>query len=747
MRNLLCMLLIVACATFNARSQTTIIRGGKEFVFDTTKRSIILDLRGGLTAHFASDLRCLDDANCKPFQGGIGSTFGIGIGFEEEIDTAMSWIALAGFDRWATRQTVKDDRARVRDQFGNVLPLVRELALHSQGMMFELSGGVQYQLDAWRLWLMPSFVVTLGSPTWRQTATILSPTGITYPNGSTVDETVSETAIPDISAFRAGLRVGVGRDVVVEPVGIITPSLNLSYYPMSIRKGSSWTDLRTSLGVAVRFNVDDLPDTVLETRTLYRTDTVLVRRTGENDDDYVLRGRDRVEYDTTRDGYFKTVTETIYRTDSLVEEIRTSEMTTTVGGMGADGKGKTQIVWRRTSGKAKLQGPVKIDTLNVEKLDSTSPLRTLRFSAEFSQKESVFMVLPVVFFDAGSAEFPSRIRQIRSDDVLSYEERGNATSQEDINNDMLNIIGSRLASSDASITIHGHINNETDGGDCSIALARALTIKRYFVDIWSIDSSRINVEWNPTNCQPEVVSTSQSEKGQQESRRVDISSTAADLFLPVVRLDRTTKLVPSIDRLAVDELTITADATAEWNYTFELDGKVLWSRSGAGEFREVELIPETELYELTTDRKPVIVTLTVVNVRGDTLSTALQLPFKLDSKMQRIKRLSLATFAIRSATPSVRDEQLLNFFMTRLGKDDRVNVVGYTDDLGDPEGNVRLAQRRAEVVADLARRIRPDIKINTVVGVGSREYPKGIVNYDTPENRFLSRVVEVSIVE
>lgn len=357
------------------------------------------------------------------------------------------------------------------------------------------------------------------------------------------------------------------------------------------------------------------------------------------------------------------------------------------------------------------------------------------------------MVLPVVFFDAGSAEFPSRIRQIRSDDVLSYEERGNATSQEDINNDMLNIIGSRLASSDASITIHGHINNETDGGDCSIALARALTIKRYFVDIWSIDSSRINVEWNPTNCQPEVVSTSQSEKGQQESRRVDISSTAADLFLPVVRLDRTTKLVPSIDRLAVDELTITADATAEWNYTFELDGKVLWSRSGAGEFREVELIPETELYELTTDRKPVIVTLTVVNVRGDTLSTALQLPFKLDTKMQRIKRLSLATFAIRSATPSVRDEQLLNFFMTRLGKDDRVNVVGYTDDLGDPEGNVRLAQRRAEVVADLARRMRPDIKINTVVGVGSREYPKGIVNYDTPENRFLSRVVEVSIVE
>jgi outer membrane protein OmpA-like peptidoglycan-associated protein len=197
----------------------------------------------------------------------------------------------------------------------------------------------------------------------------------------------------------------------------------------------------------------------------------------------------------------------------------------------------------------------------------------------------------------------------------------------------------------------------------------------------------------------------------------------------------------------VDELTTTADATAEWSYTFELDGKVIWSRSGAGELKELELLPETELYELTTDRKPVIVTMTVVNIRGDTLSTALQLPFKLDMKTQRIKRLSLATFAIRSSSPSVRDEELLKFFMARLGKNDSVNVVGYTDDLGDLEGNLRLAQRRAEVVADLARRMRADIKINTVVGVGSGEFPVGINNYDTPENRFLSRVVEVSIVE
>lgn len=238
-----------------------------------------------------------------------------------------------------------------------------------------------------------------------------------------------------------------------------------------------------------------------------------------------------------------------------------------------------------------------------------------------------------------------------------------------------------------------------------------------------------------------------SDKGQQENRRIDISAGSAELFLPVIRSDQHTKLVPSIDRLSLDDMGMGISSSTKWSYTFEQDGKVLWSRSGSGEFSEFELVPQTELYEITTNRKPVVVTMTVVTDRGDTLTTALQLPFSVNSRIAKIKRLSLATFAIRSSVLSARDEELLKFFMTRLGKDDRVAVTGYTDDLGDREGNLRLAQKRADVAAELARRFRPDIKITSVVGVGSKEYPEGIRNYDTPENRFLSRVVELSIID
>ena len=114
---------------------------------------------------------------------------------------------------------------------------------------------------------------------------------------------------------------------------------------------------------------------------------------------------------------------------------------------------------------------------------------------------------------------------------------------------------------------------------------------------------------------------------------------------------------------------------------------------------------------------------------------------------QKFKRLSLATFAIRSSTLSERDQELLKTFMLRLDKGDRVEIIGYSDDLGERESNVRLSQRRADIVAESAKQLRPDIEIRASRGVGSREFPMGIRSYDRPEERFLSRVVQLSIVE
>ncbi|MBU3740810.1 MAG: hypothetical protein FGM24_00835 [Candidatus Kapabacteria bacterium] len=736
------MLFLSACGSLVA--QTTVLRGGKVFVFDTTKQSILIDARGGLGLHLASDLRCLDDGNCKPFQGGLGTSFGLSLGFEQEIDTTYWWLGMVGLDLWSGSQTVTDESARVRDANNNVVPLVRDLTLESKGMSIDVAGGVQMRMEYWRFWAMPFVSIAAESPTWSQTATIRSPAGITYPNGSTVDITVPEAPIPDAAVVRVGLRAGVGRDVSLEPLGVITPAFNIAYSPMSIRAGTTWSDLRATLGATLRINVDDLPDTVDERREVFKIDTIMVRRTGPTDDDYVVQGAKRFVLDTTREGYFRTTTETMFRTDTLVREIRSTEIVSTMG----RGNKEDKMVWRRVSGKAKLEGPVVIDTLNVEKLDTSSPLSKLRFDINVNRSESIYMVLPTIFFDSLSATIPSRYRQLRTSDISLYRETDEATAQDAVYHDVLNVIGSRVKSTNAPITIRGYIDAVSDSADCELSLRRAISVRSYLVYVWGIDSNLVSVEWNPTDCQPEVVSTSQSPKAQEERRRVTISSTSPSLYLPILRMDQSTSLVPAINQVKLDGLSLTDVAIKQWAYKFERENQILWSREGTGIFSDLDLSPAVEATRIYRNRDaPVVVTLTLITEQQDTLITAIQMPTVLNQNRQKIKRLSLATFDIRSSSISDRDQGLLKNFMDRLDKGDKVEIIGYSDDLGERDANLRLSQRRAETVADIARKLRTDVSVTSVVGKGSSELPVGVTDYNRPENRFLSRIVQLRILD
>ena len=744
MRVMLAAFVLLLLAGSSLFAQTTVLRGGKTFVFDTTQRSILLDVRGGLGLHLASDLRCLDDGNCKPFQGGLGTTFGFSLGFEQEIDSAYWWFGMVGLDLWSGSQTVTDETARVRDANNNVVPLVRDLTLESKGMTIDVAGGIQLRRESWRFWAMPFFAIAAGSPTWSQTSTIRSPAGITFPNGSTVDNTVPESPIPDAAMLRVGLRAGVGRDVPLEPLGIITPAFNIAYSPMPIRSGTTWSDLRATLGATLRINADDLPDTVDERRAVFKIDTIMVRRTGPTDDDYVVGGAERIQLDTAREGYFRTVTSTLFRTDTLVREIRATEIVSTMG----RGDKEDKMVWRRVSGKAKLEGPVVVDTLNVEQLDTANPLSKVKFDINVSRTESIYMVLPTIFFDSLSAAIPSRYRQLQTSDIGLYNEMDEALSQDSAYHDVLNVIASRVKSTNTPITVRGYIDAASDSGDCELSLRRALSVRSYFVNTWRIDSNLVSVEWNPTDCQPEVISTSQSLKGQEESRRVTISAASPEIFLPVLRLDLSTTLVPAIDKVDLKELSPANVPIKNWFYTFERENQILWSREGTGMFSDLDLSPAVEATRVYRNRDaPLVVTLTVITEQLDTLTTAIKMPTVLNLTRQKIKRLSLATFDIRSASISDRDQGLLKNFMDRLDRGDKVEIIGYSDDLGERDANQRLSQRRAEVVADIARTLRKDVSIVSVVGKGSSEFPVGVSNYNRPENRFMSRIVQLQILD
>lgn len=109
------------------------------------------------------------------------------------------------------------------------------------------------------------------------------------------------------------------------------------------------------------------------------------------------------------------------------------------------------------------------------------------------------------------------------------------------------------------------------------------------------------------------------------------------------------------------------------------------------------------------------------------------------------QRLSLAMFSLGSSTLSQRDSLLLREFARELQTGNRIRVYGYTDNMGPVRINLSLSQERANVVSAYIHLLRPDCSIESAVGLGSQRYPQGIRSYQYPEERFMSRTVQVEV--
>ncbi|HBB25748.1 MAG TPA: hypothetical protein DCZ59_05730, partial [Bacteroidetes bacterium] len=145
----------------------------------------------------------------------------------------------------------------------------------------------------------------------------------------------------------------------------------------------------------------------------------------------------------------------------------------------------------------------------------------------------------------------------------------------------------------------------------------------------------------------------------------------------------------------------------------------------------------------TLSPEAVIVSMKVYTQSGDSMETDMEIPVGQFKKDIKFSSLSLAMFSVRSTELGKRDLELLKTFASRLDAGDRVAVIGYADDLGDAAKNQQLSLGRANTVADQLRILRPDCVVTRVEGMGSSRFPIGVSSYDTPEQRFMSRTVQI----
>jgi outer membrane protein OmpA-like peptidoglycan-associated protein len=306
---------------------------------------------------------------------------------------------------------------------------------------------------------------------------------------------------------------------------------------------------------------------------------------------------------------------------------------------------------------------------------------------------------------------------------------------------------------DTEIEIIGYADRISENGNCGIAIRRAQAVKDYLTERFGINESRIVVKDNGDICYPENETRTQSEQGFAENRRVEITSDQADRVFAVNRVSFSDPV-----RLSPEKLAITADVYTETTYqgdtrrkndaTWKLilgqNGQIILERDGFGN-------PEEQIIDL--DRN-IVSGLTEGKIDIELMGEykyfkeqdAVEIEIVKDTLENEVQTLQLALFDVSSSRLSSDVKQSLRSFLSNLSDSAEITVSGYSDNLGDSESNKELSQVRAEAVARAIRDIAPQVQIKSIEGYGSTRYPPGMNSYTSPEERFISRTVQIEII-
>jgi outer membrane protein OmpA-like peptidoglycan-associated protein len=171
--------------------------------------------------------------------------------------------------------------------------------------------------------------------------------------------------------------------------------------------------------------------------------------------------------------------------------------------------------------------------------DGTETAENPTLRIEQFQAKTTKSLLPKIFFDQGSALLSTRYKRIQAAERESYKlPQDPFQSAYALYPNILNIVGKRLQTSSAKLTLTGFQTN--DETDAKLAEKRVESVATYLQDIWKIPASRI------TRTVSKGTGTSADE------RRVEITSESADITAPLA-IDYTTRLAnPPILNIGLD---------------------------------------------------------------------------------------------------------------------------------------------------------------------------------------------------
>lgn len=370
-----------------------------------------------------------------------------------------------------------------------------------------------------------------------------------------------------------------------------------------------------------------------------------------------------------------------------------------------------------------------------------------------------------VFFDLGSTFIPVRYVLLEKNQVKDFKENqlevfqpktleGRSKRQMVAYHNILNILGDRMQKKPTTtIVLAGSSEQGSDDGK-----AMAESVKKYLVDVFEIEPSRITTEGRNKPKIPSGIAGGTQDLAllSEGNRRVSIETTSPTLLMEFQSgPDAPLKPVEIVDvqEAPIDSyVTFNADGGKEaftsWSLEITDDkGKV--QNFGPYTQKSVSIPGKSILGERAqSDYKVVMIGKTA---KGKTVKkeTSVHMVLWTPPVNEEGMRYSVIFEYNQSKATTIYEKYLTDIVTPKIPKNGTVIIHGYTDVIGDPDHNQKLSFARSQDVksileASLNKQGRSDVKFE-IYGFGEDEKLMPFEN-KYPEERFYNRSVVIDII-
>jgi len=377
-------------------------------------------------------------------------------------------------------------------------------------------------------------------------------------------------------------------------------------------------------------------------------------------------------------------------------------------------------------------------------------VKEVKLNVELSRE--IYPLLPYIFFDEKQSQLPSRYAQMGN--LKDFSPMDLNPSPTVYHRNILKILASRmLENPDAKISLTGYVDPTTESDMCDLAYERASQVKQLLVDRFGIADNRISLNKEAT-CYPKDLTRSATLEGYEENRRVEIGTNKPEVLFAVVnaRYQNPTLITPTkivaepfsvINKIKGDDVRIFPPAN--WNLEVYQGKTNFLSHQSASEVIAMPISITKNNAKLLNNVSPLTINFTAYDNKGQAKVVKKEIRVQKDTSLIEIESLTLTVFQVSQYTLDNRIKKEIEKFISKLDANSTISIRGYSDNLGNAENNKSLSQVRANEVRDFIKQTASTAKIIEVVGLGSDKFAPGVTSYASPEERFISRTVEIKI--